>query len=213
LPYVTCVDPALPDPFIIEGVSDTLLNGGVVALPTDTVYGLAADATNVAAVRRLYELKGRSADHPIALLISEMQMLRHISPDRGESLRAFLGEYWPGPLTVILSKYRGAFAAAAPGHTVGVRMPNHNVTLAVISLLRRPLAVTSANLSGESPAVAAEQVRAAFGQRLDLIVDAGPAAGSAVSTVLDLTIRPYRILREGAILAEELRGRFGEGLE
>jgi len=211
-PYQLRIDPQAPAKDVLDTAIDTLLNGGVIALPTDTVYGIGADATNPRAVQRLFELKGRGADRAIPLLIPDMKMLRHLSPVRDLEALALLKIYWPGPLTVVLPKFAHAFFAVSQGPTLGVRMPNHAVTLAVIRGLCRPMAVTSANISGRPPATDAAGVIEAFEARLDLILDAGPTPGPTPSTVIDLTQRPYRVLREGAIAFETLREQLGEEL-
>lgn len=210
LAFVSFCDPAALDRTVIEGAADTLLNGGVIALPTDTVYGIAADAVNARAVARLYQLKGRHEKQAIPLLIGDMKMLRHISPIDEDEALALLNMFWPGPLTAVLPKYSGTLMAVSRTATIGVRIPNHAVTLAIIRALHRPLAVTSANLSGHPPATDAEQIRRAFGERLDLIVDSGPAPGPIASTVLDVTARPYRVLREGPITRAQLIECLGE---
>lgn len=204
LEYVTAVDPVAPDAEAIEGAVDTLLNGGVVAVATDTVYGLAVNATNARAARRLYDLKGREEARPIPLLIGDMKALRHITPLRDENVLALLNIFWPGPLTAVLPKYPRAFKAVSGAETIGVRMPDHPVILRVLRSIRRPLAVTSANASGAEAATSAEAAREAFGDRLDLILDSGATPGPTPSTVLDLSRRPYRILREGIIVVDEL---------
>lgn len=211
--FVTKTDPEMPDPFIIEGAADTLLNGGVVALPTDTVYGLAVDATNTEAVMRLYEIKERDPVRAIPLLISERQTLRYLSPIKDPNLSLLLEKYWPGALTVVVPKFEGTFMAVSRSESLGVRMPNNNVTLAIISMLARPVAVTSANVSDQPPATNAEEVKTVFGDKIDLIVDSGPMTGTGASTVIDMTAVPYRILREGAISTDDLRQHLGDALE
>lgn len=204
------VDAFNPDPFVIQRAVDALLDGHVIVIPTDTVYGVAADATNPAAVAKLYEIKRRSPDMAIPLLISERRMLNHISPMRGGPLGLLCDECWPGPLTIVLPRYSGALNAVSQTDTIGVRMPNHTVALAIISMLQRPLAVTSANVSGEEPATSAEAARAALGPSLSIVVDAGPTPGPVASTVLDLTTSPARILREGVLSSNQLEEILGE---
>ncbi|MCX7044935.1 MAG: L-threonylcarbamoyladenylate synthase [Candidatus Sumerlaeota bacterium] len=210
LEYLCPVDAQTPDPAILEAASDTLLNGGIIALPTDTVYGIGADAANAKAVARLYNLKGRAETKSIPLLIADLKIMRHLTPLDDDDAFALLNLFWPGPLTAIVPKFPGSFMAAAPGDTLGLRMPNHAVALGLIRALRRPLAVTSANLSGQPAATAAAQIRDAFGERLDLILDAGPTPGPVASTVLDMTRRPYRIMREGMITLAQLRETLGD---
>lgn len=179
-----------------------LRGGGVVGIPTDTVYGLAASLDHRAAVRRLSEIKGREAEQPVALLIGSLETVApHLDePAALESVRRF----WPGPLTVIV-RARGGFASevanAAGG--IGLRQPDDRLALAVIEACGGVLAVTSANRHGEPPATTAREVVGIFGDDL-LVLDGGPRAGGVASTVLDLSVDPPRLLREGPISAEAL---------
>ncbi len=179
-----------------------LRGGAVVGIPTDTVYGLAASLDHRAAVRRLSELKGREAEQPIALLIGSIETVApHLDePAAVEGVRRF----WPGPLTVVV-RARGGFASevanAAGG--IGLRQPDDRLALAVIEACGGVLAVTSANRHGEPPATTAREVVGVFGDDL-LVLDGGPRTGGVASTVLDLSVDPPRLLREGPISAEAL---------
>jgi L-threonylcarbamoyladenylate synthase len=206
------VNPLQPDVAAVEEVADTLLEGGIVALPTDTVYGLAALSTKKDAVRRLYGIKGREGNKPIALLIHSTRGLSRLVREVPEAARPLLEELWPGPLTLVFRKYPGSFPEVSSDDTVGLRMPDHVVTLAVISMLAQPLAVTSANVSGKPPAVTADQALELFGDLIECVLDGGPTPGERVSTVLSLAETPFRVLREGAIPYARLKAILGENL-
>lgn len=180
-----------------------LAAGEVAALPTDTVYGLAALPGHAGAVERLYDLKGRDPAQPIALLID--------SAARAEALVeapaafAALAARWPGPLTLVVRARPGAGLAprlVGPGGGVGVRQPDDALALALIRACGGVLAVTSANRSGEPPLTTAAAIAARFGPDL-LILDGGPREGVA-STVVDLTVEPPLMLREGPLTAAAL---------
>jgi len=206
------VDPRQPDVEAIEEVADTLLEGGIVALPTDTVYGLAALSTNREAVRRLYRIKGRERNKPIPLLIHSTRGLAHLVSEVPEAVRPLLESHWPGALTLVFRKYPGAFIEVSSGETIGIRMPDHMVALAVLSMVARPLAVTSANLAGRPPALTAEEVLDSFADTIECVLDAGRAPGTTVSTVLSVAESPFRILREGAISYDALKTILGDEL-
>jgi len=206
------VNPEHPEVVAIEEVADILLDGGIVALPTDTVYGLAAVSTNGDAVRRLYEIKGRERSKPIPLLIHSTRRLTQLVRHVPDSARSLLESHWPGALTVVFRKYQGAFSEVTADDTIGLRMPDHVVTLAVISMLARPLAVTSANLSGQPPALTADDVLEAFGDSVECVLDAGRTPGERVSTVLSVIESPFRILREGVISFSDLKAILGDDL-
>ncbi len=207
---VLAAQAAEPEPMAVDGAVDTLLNGGVVAMITDTVYGLGADATNAEAIQEIYRIKQRDAAMAVPLLISDLNMLRHLTPLRDDTVWGLLNLFWPGPLTAILPKYPQSFSALSLDDTLGVRMPNHAWVLRIIRQLGRPLAMTSANISGEPPAESATVIRDLFGDTLDLILDGGPTGDAPPSTVLDLTSRPWRILREGPITLDQLRAAAGD---
>lgn len=187
-----------------------LAEGKLVALPTETVYGLAADAFQAAAVHANYEAKGRPDTKPLNVLVDEMPMVekvcKGIPPDAYKLAEAF----WPGPLTMILWG-SGALPAIVPagGDTQGVRCPDHRDTLAVIRALGKPLACPSANLSGcPSPKCAAD-VLAQLGGRIDAVLDGGPCTVGVESTILDLTTEPPRILRQGGLPRAEIERVLG----
>jgi L-threonylcarbamoyladenylate synthase len=195
----------------VERAAGLLRGGGLVALPTETVYGLAANAFDADAVAKIFDVKGRPAHNPVIVHVSGVEMARRCVsawPDRADALaRAF----WPGPLTIVLSR-SGAIPdiVTAGGDTVGVRWPNHPFIQAVIRACDFPLAAPSANpAAGVSP-TSAEHVRKSLGSRIPLIVDGGPSQIGIESTVIDLAVEPPRVLRPGMIHEESLRAVTGE---
>jgi L-threonylcarbamoyladenylate synthase len=179
-----------------------LLGGEVIAIPTDTVYGLAASLDHPAAVLRLAELKGRAADQPIAVLIDSAEAVTQQLDDPAALDR--VRRHWPGALTAIVRTKPGfADAVTTEAQTVGLRVPDDDLARSVIRGCGGALAVTSANRHDESPATSAEGVAAIFGDEL-LILDGGPCDGGVASTVVDLTSDSPTVLREGAVTAREL---------
>jgi L-threonylcarbamoyladenylate synthase len=192
----------------IEAVVDRILAGGIAGIPTDTVYGLAALATDRDAVDALIEAKGRDSDQPIALLFdSVVDVVPHLADPHALDAIASL---WPGALTAVVRAAPGS-AIVAPvvteAGTIGIRKPDDPFARSVIRACGGVLAVSSANRHNETPAVTAEEVEAAFGELLP-ILDGGPRHGGIPSTVVDLTVDPPRVLREGAVdVSAILRGQ------
>ena len=190
-------------------LAQILRGGGVVALPTDTFYALAACGTNEEAVRRVFAIKGRPATTAVPLLIAEpADVMKYAIELTGAQQRAVtaLGErFWPGALTIVLKKspvVPGVIAAG--GDTVALRVPDSSLVREVARLLGAPVTGTSANRSGESPATTASAVRDAFGDAVDAVANGGTTPGGPPSTVLDLTSPAPRILRAGAISLQEI---------
>lgn len=211
-PQIFTVDPDRPDPMAIEEAMTVLLNGGIVAFPTDTVYGIGADATNPAAVKRLYEIKQRSPDKAIPVLIHNLKILESMVRTIPPAIEPILDALWPGSITVVFQKHLHTLRAVSSGETLGVRIPNNMISLGLISMVCRPIATTSANISGQTPATTAQQVKDYFGDQIDLIIDGGPTPGVAVSTVLSAITEPFEILREGDVTRDELRALLGDKL-
>jgi L-threonylcarbamoyladenylate synthase len=199
------------DSAILIRAAELLRQGEVVALPTETVYGLAANALNPEAVARIYELKGRPAFNPIIVHVSDLDMARRCVREWPPVAQKLAGAFWPGPLTLVLPRSEQIpEIVTAGGSTVGIRWPRHPLMLEVIRLSGFPLAAPSANRSGELSPTTAEHVRKSFGESLPLIVDGGPSNVGIESTVLDLTVYPPRILRPGMIHAESILAVTGE---
>lgn len=186
-------------------VADCLRRGGLAALPTETVYGLAADAGNEAAVERLYQIKGRPEGKPLSLLVRGPAALDALCLRVPEGARALARRFWPGPLTLVLpSRGLEAPAVRGGGETLGLRCPDHPLTLAVLQALDRPLAAPSANRSGQPSPKTAQAVLEAFDGQIDAVLDGGPCELGRESTVLDLSAAPYRVLRQGALSQEDI---------
>ena len=186
--------------------------GKLVALPTETVYGLAADATQETAVQAVYDAKGRPEQKPLNVLVDGMGMAEAVCRDIPADAYRLAEAFWPGPLTMILWR-NGALPPIVPagGVTQGVRCPDHPDALAVIRTLGRPLACPSANLSGRPSPKSAGDVLAQLGGRIDAVLDGGPCSVGVESTILDLTAAPYRILRQGGLSREKLEALLGPG--
>ena len=190
--------------------AELLRQGKLVALPTETVYGLAADAAQEQAVRANYDAKGRPEAKPLNVLVDGMAMVEAVCRDIPADAYQLAEAFWPGPLTMILWG-NGTLPPIVPagGNTQGVRCPDHPDTLAVIKALGRPLACPSANLSGQPSPRSAGDVLAQLGGRIDGVLDGGPCSVGAESTILDLTVAPYRILRQGGLLKEQIETVLG----
>ena len=181
--------------------ADVIRAGGVVGVPTDTVYGLAVDPTSPEAVNRLYEMKGRPADKPIALLVADIESASELV-DIPADAAGIATEHWPGALTLVTQPKveLPAWVGDPQTRSVGVRVPDRADLVALLTETG-PLAVTSANLSGSPPAGSSSEARSVFGDSVDLYVE-GRCPGGLSSTVLDVTQRPFRVLREGPIVID-----------
>ncbi|MCR4405446.1 MAG: L-threonylcarbamoyladenylate synthase [Anaerolineae bacterium] len=190
------------DPAALSVALDILRQGGVIAFPTDTVYGVGAHAFQPEAVESLYVVKGRPAEKAIPLLIASADDLFLVAAEVPEAVYRLAARFWPGGLTLVVPRHPCVPEAVSPGPTVAVRVPDHRCPLALIAALGAPLAATSANLSGQPSPATAEQVLVQLGDRIALILDGGPCPGGVPSTVVDVTVDPPVILRHGAISAE-----------
>ncbi len=183
-----------------------LRQGGLVAFPTDTVYGVGADAFQPAAVERIFSAKVRPAGKAIPLLLADSDDLQRVSVDLPPATARLAQALWPGALTLVVPRHPALPAiVTAGGPTVAVRLPDHPTPRALARALGGALAATSANLSGHDAAVSAAQVLAQLDGRIELLLDGGVCAGGVASTVLDLTTRPPAIVRQGPLTMERLR--------
>lgn len=187
---------------------DVLTHGGVVAFPTDTVYGLAALPTNDENIERLYVVKGRTQAKAIAMLLAGAQDLPKVAVNPTPMSLKLAEKYWPGPLTLIISRHPDIPKAISSDDTIGVRVPDHPVALALLRL-SGPLAVTSANLSGKPNCLSAPEVLAQLQGRIHLLLDGGITPGGVPSTVVDCTGAQPVVLREGPISLEDIRRTVG----
>ncbi|CAN5743494.1 hypothetical protein BH20CHL1_BH20CHL1_05020 [soil metagenome] len=195
----------IPAQVEVERAIAALRSGQVVAIPTDTVYGLAASFDHPDAIERLYEIKGRETTKAIPVLVDTHERLFDFQRVDREVSVVLAREFWPGPLTLVVWAsnlvpevvHRGA-------GTVGLRMPDHPVARGLIAGLGGALAVTSANHSGQAEAMTAEEVRESLGSAVDVVIDGGRTPGGRASTVVDLTRTEIRILRQGEITIDEI---------
>jgi L-threonylcarbamoyladenylate synthase len=198
-------------PSAIEWAAERLVAGGVIALPTDTVYGVAASLTHEPALQRVFAIKNRPQDRTLPVLISSTDALVRLVTRVSDDVLLLLDRYWPGPLTVVMPAREGMPSlVTGPGDTVGVRLPNHPLAIEVIDKAGGAIACTSANRFGQSPARTAADVAASIGPDLDLILDGGLAPGGVPSTVIAFENDAIRFLREGAIPAEHLLATWDE---
>lgn len=210
MPRVIRVDPINPDRGKLRIAADILRRGGIVAFPTETVYGLGADALNPEAVKRVFQAKGRPPDNPIIVHINSFDMLYQVA-ESNEDIERILRILWPGPFTVILRKKAiiPSITTAGLPH-VAVRMPAHPVALGIIEELGRPIAAPSANKSGRPSPTAAEHVIEDLGDSVDLVVDGGETFFGVESTIIDLTGETPTLLRPGPIDPEYLESITGK---
>jgi len=205
LTKVVRVDPINPDPEAIKEAAELILEGKLVAFPTETVYGLGADATNAIAVKRIFEAKLRPADNPVIVHIASFEQLYEVASEIEEKIVELAKVFWPGPFTIIVKKSShipNEVSAGLP--MVAVRMPAHPVAIALIKTSRRPIAAPSANLSGRPSPTKAEHVLEDLGGRIEMILDAGETLFGVESTIIDLTKRPPRLLRPGPLVVEDI---------
>lgn len=195
-------------PEAMEHSLSVLKAGGLVAFPTDTVYGIGALAFRDDAVRRLYPIKGRNAQKAIAVLIAGLEILPQVAAKVSALALCLAERFWPGPLTLIVARHSSVPSAVSSLPTIGVRVPDHPVALKLLRLAG-PLAVTSANLSGEPSLCRPSDVFRALGGCFELLLDGGVAPGGQPSTVVDCTGKEPVILREGPISMDELQSTLG----
>lgn len=203
------VNPARPERFLIRRATAVLRRGGLVAFPTETVYGLGAVAFSPLAVQRIFAVKGRPADNPLIVHVGyrwQVKEVARVTPEARKLMRLF----WPGPLTLVLPARPELPAEVTAGlSTVGVRQPDHPVALSLLRSLEQPVAAPSANLSGRPSPTTGRHVLEDLGGQVDMILDAGPCRVGLESTVLDLTAEVPVILRPGGVSRETLEEVLG----
>ena len=204
------VDQVYPDPAVIKQAAAIIQNGGTVVFPTETVYGLGADATTDSSVLNIYKAKGRPADNPLIVHFSSIGVMREYV-QVSEDIEAVAGRIWPGPVTIIFqSTERISRFARASLPTVGCRIPANPVALALIDSAGVPIAAPSANLSTKPSIVSSAEAIEELDGRVDMILDAGDTFFGIESTVLKSSIKGYEILRPGAIGVEDLKPILGK---
>ncbi|MFC1621350.1 L-threonylcarbamoyladenylate synthase [Candidatus Omnitrophota bacterium] len=186
------VNPSFPEPHVIEEAAALLKKGGLVAFPTETVYGVGANLLDKKAIDRLYKIKKRPKDKPFTIHIARFEALKELKVDLSERAEKIVKKFWPGPLTIL--------ALDNEKKKIGIRMPNNKVALALIDKASLPIVAPSANLFGKNPPTSAKEVLL----DVDMILDGGDTTIGVESTVLDTTVSPFKILRKGALSEEDL---------
>ncbi len=204
------IDPVAPSVDALAEAARVLRGGGLVAFPTETVYGLGANALDATAVARIFAAKGRPANNPLIVHIADVAQVQQIVADWPESAARLAARFWPGPLTLVLPKRDTVpDVVTAKGPTVAVRVPAHPVAQTLLRAASVPIAAPSANRSTELSPTRAEHVLRGLGGRIEMLIDGGPTSGGIESTVLDLTTMPPRLLRPGPIGIAELEAKIG----
>ena len=207
---ITKINRKKPEEKIIRAAAKIIKNGGLVAFPTETVYGLGADALRAGAVKKIFEAKGRPADNPLIVHICDEKMLAAVVKEIPEKAFPLMKKFWPGPLTIIFKKKNSIpDIVTAGGNTVAVRMPAHPVALALIEKTRVPIAAPSANISTRPSPTEAKHVYEDLKGKIPLILDGGHTRIGVESTVVDLTTKIPTILRKGKITSGEIKDMIG----
>ena len=199
------INPNNPETELLKQAANIIINGGVIGYPTETIYGLGADALNEKAVKRIYELKGREKNKPILILAENVEQVKQLTASFPESAQILAKEFWPGPLTIV-------FPAAdmlsglltGDNRTIGIRISDNKICQELLKLTGVPITSTSANISGGENPVSAVEVEKAFGDKLDLVIDGGKTCAGIPSTVVLVVENSSVILREGAIPKSEI---------
>lgn len=199
------IDPREPDPREIEKAVQFLRAGEVVAYPTETIYGLGADVFNKKAVKKIYDLKARDYGLPISILVADIEMMRSCLDRVPDEAIPLMRRFWPGPLTILFPASK-EFPKELITNTgkVGIRISSNPIASAIVREFGRPITTTSANRSGYPPALNVRHVKKYFGDRIPCIVDGGECEPSRGSTVVDVSSETMRIIRDGAVPAEDV---------
>ena len=194
----------------IRMASQVIRRGGTVAFPTETVYGLGADALNAKAVKAIFVAKKRPPDNPLIVHVASMGEVYRLASEVPKDAEKMMAKFWPGPLTLILKRSRAVPDITVAGlDTVAIRMPDNKVALALITESMTPIAAPSANIAGRPSPTTAKHVEEDLAGRIDIILDAGPTRIGVESTVIDMTVDPPQILRPGGIAYEKIHRIFG----
>ena len=200
MPEILKIDAYNSEEIIFIQAAEILANGGIVAYPTETFYGLGADATNEEAIEKIFAVKGRNLKNPISLIIGQTDDIYPLVQDVPQTAKKLMTAFWPGALTIVFSAADTVSPLLTAGSgKIGLRVSSHPIARGIVQKLKRPLTATSANLSGAPECTRASEVAEQIGDIIDAIVDLGATPGAAGSTIIDITCDPPVILREGAI--------------
>jgi L-threonylcarbamoyladenylate synthase len=200
MPEVLKIDPRNPDMALVAKAVHILEEGGVIAYPTETFYGLGADGSNDKAIERIFHIKGRDSRNPLSVIIGDMSYLRNLIQEIPEDAVRLMETFWPGALTLVFRASQNVSPLLTAGSgKIGVRVSSHRIATALVKALHRHITATSANLSGARECTSAHDVIECIGYQIDAVVDGGLTSGGAGSTIIDITTTPPVILREGII--------------
>jgi L-threonylcarbamoyladenylate synthase len=206
MPQMIKINPQKPEKKVLQKAAEIIKRGGLVAFPTETVYGLGGNALDKRAVRKIFEVKGRPLDNPVIVHIAEIEDLNLLAKNIPKEAEILAKKFWPGPLTLILFKKKIVpDEVTAEGNTVAIRMPKNKIALKLIKAAGVPIAAPSANLARRPSPTTAQHVFEDLGEKVDLILDGGRTKIGLESTVVDLTVQPPQILRPGEVTFEELK--------
>jgi L-threonylcarbamoyladenylate synthase len=205
------IDPEAPSKEIILEGAKILTSGGVILFPTLSLYGLGADAFSPSAIARVFEIKQRPVSKPLLVLVRDMDDLGALVKDIPEAAQKLMDRFWPGNITLVFEARDTVPENLCAGTgKIGIRMPFHPVAKALCQAFEKPITATSANLSGAAGGASLEDIHPSVIQGVDLVLDAGPLAGGAGSTVVDVTANPPKILRQGTVPTESVLDALGQ---
>ncbi len=204
------IDPRKPDEEALSEAVRILREGGIVAFPTETFYGLGVDARQEAAVEKIFHIKGRNFRNPISVIVDSEREVIPLVASVPEAARILMQKFWPGPLTLVFSAASSVSSHLTGGSgKIGIRVSSHTVARLLAKRIAGPLTATSANLSGGQECTTAAEVIHLFGDRLDAVIDGGPTPGGIGSTILDITVHPPLVLRAGVVSLTEILDSLG----
>jgi L-threonylcarbamoyladenylate synthase len=207
------IDPAKPDDKTLAGAEKILRAGGVVAFPTETFYGLGADARQEAAVEEIFRLKGRAFHNPVSVIVGTDREVLPLVEELPPAAQILMNKFWPGALTIVFAASPAVLPRLTAGTgKIGIRVSSHPVARLIAQGFAGPITATSANLTGGQECSTAEEVLRVFDDRLDAIIDGGTTTGGLGSTILDVTVHPPLILREGVISRADILDALGTPL-
>jgi L-threonylcarbamoyladenylate synthase len=200
MPEILKVSNENSEQMVLTRAAEIVAGGGIIAYPTETFYGLGADATNEEAIQKIFAVKGRDFKNPISLIIGQPENIYPLVQDVPETSKKLMASFWPGALTIVFyaSNIVSPLLTAGSGK-IGLRVSSHPGAQDIVQKLKKPLTATSANLSGAAECISASDVAAQIGDKIDAIIDLGDTPGTKGSTIIDVTCTPPFILREGAI--------------
>jgi L-threonylcarbamoyladenylate synthase len=208
------VDPEEPDLELIREAASVIRSGGLVIFPTETVYGLACNALDPSAVRKVFAAKQRPISAALPIQVGDKSSLAEVADELSGVALRLAERYMPGPITLIVRRNgRIPDVVTAGAETVGVRIPDNRIALALLKEVGGPIVATSANISGCSDPTSADEAVSQIGEHVDIVLDAGQSEHGVASTVVDTTVNPPRVLRKGAISVEDIRQVVGEVIE